>query len=392
MIPFNLGKLPRIYFGPGKLAELPRLISESARNVLIITGATSFYGSEKWKNLTDELNGRNVDYFHEIVSGEPSPEQVDEIADRYREKGLGLVAAIGGGSVIDAGKAISAMLPKTGTVRQYLEGFSNAISHDGAKTPFIAVPTTAGTGSEATKNAVLGHVGPDGLKRSIRHDNFVPDISIIDPELAVSCPPPVTATSGMDAFVQLLESYVSTGANELTDALALSGLEQVQDCLAAAYRDGNNMDARSGMAYAALMSGITLSHAGLGVVHGFASVLGGLFNIPHGVICGTLIGAATRTNIRYLKETGAGHPFLEKYAKAGAILAGREYSPENRDDYLDFLAQQLDEWTKTFRLPRLGALGIGFHDVGRIIPRVGNKNNPVALDREGIKSILIAGI
>jgi len=392
MIPFNLGKLPRIYFGPEKLAELPRLIAESARNALIITGTSSFYGSEKWKNLTDDLNGRSITYFHVPVSGEPSPDLVDDIVNQYRDKHPGLVVAIGGGSVIDTGKAVSAMLPKNETVKHYLEGFPGAGVHDGVKTPFIAIPTTSGTGSEAAKNAVLSQVGPVGFKRSIRHDNFVPDIAIVDPELMSSCPPSVTAACGMDAFVQLLESFVSTNANELTDALALSGIEKVRDCLVVAFREGNNIAARTGMAYAALMSGITLSHAGLGVVHGLASVLGGLFNIPHGVICGTLIGAATRTNIRYLQEQKSVNPFLEKYARTGALLARREYTPENRDDHLEFLVRQMDEWTEIFRLPRLGALGIGFHDVGRIITRVGNKNNPVALDREGIKSILLARI
>jgi len=388
-MPFTLGKLPRIEFGPGNLAELPRLINESTRSVLIITGASSFYGSEKWKNLTNDLNARSIIHFHVSVSGEPSPDVVDDIASQYRDKKPGLVVAIGGGSVIDTGKAVSAMLLKNETVKHYLEGFPGASVHDGVKVPFIAVPTTAGTGSEAAKNAVLSQVGPDGFKRSIRHDNFVPDISIVDPELMVSCPPAVTAACGMDAFVQLLESFVSTAANELTDALALSGLAQIRENLAAAYQDGNNIIARTGMAYAALMSGITLSHAGLGVVHGFASVLGGFSNIPHGVICGVMIGPATRINIRYLKDTGGGNPFLEKYARAGSLLARQEYVPEEQDDYLDFLVRQMDEWTEAFRIPRLGAFGVGFHDVNRIIQHTRNKNNPVKLDRGGIKEILL---
>ncbi|RJP89357.1 MAG: iron-containing alcohol dehydrogenase [Desulfobacteraceae bacterium] len=390
MIPFNLGKLPRIYFGPGKLSELPRLITESAQSVLIITGASSFYGSEKWKDLTDDLTGQSVEFFHVSASGEPSPELVDEIVGQYRGQYPGLVVAIGGGSVIDTGKAVSAMLPKNETVKNYLEGFQGTGAHDGVKAPFVAVPTTAGTGSEAAKNAVLSHVGPDGFKRSLRHDNFVPDIAIVDPELMVSCPPAVTAACGMDAFVQLLESYVSTNASELTDALAVSGLAQIRDSLTVAYQDGNNLAARTGMAYAALMSGITLSHAGLGVVHGFASVLGGFFDIPHGVICGTLIGAATRTNIRYLKEVDAPGIFLEKYARAGAILARQEYVPENRDAHLGFLVRQMDEWLEDFNLPRLGAFGVRLQDMDRIVEQTGNKNNPVKLDKAGIKEILLA--
>ncbi|MDO9264880.1 MAG: iron-containing alcohol dehydrogenase [Desulfosalsimonadaceae bacterium] len=392
MIPFNLGKLPRIYFGPGKLAELPRLISEIARSVLIITGASSFYGSEKWGCLTDDLTGRGITHFHASVNGEPSPELVDDITGQYRDKKPGVVVAIGGGSVMDTGKAVSAMLPKNESVKNYLEGFQGAVAHDGVKTPFVAIPTTAGTGSEAAKNAVLSQVGPDGFKCSIRHDNFVPDISIVDPELMVSCPPPVTAACGMDAFVQLLESFVSTNANALTDALAASGLEQIRDCLTAAYRDGKDIAARTGMAYAALMSGITLSHAGLGVVHGFASVLGGFFDIPHGVICGTMIGAATRTNIRYLKERDGGLTFLDKYARVGAILASRAYVPEYREEHLDFLVRQMDTWTEAFRLPRLGAFGVGFHDLHRIIQHTENKNNPVKLDKIGIKEILLVSI
>jgi len=267
-----------------------------------------------------------------------------------------------------------------------------ARAHDGVKTPFIAVPTTAGTGSEATQNAVLSQVGEGGFKRSLRHDNLVPDETIVDPELAVSCPPGVTAACGMDAFVQLLESYVSPKSGLLTDALAMSGMAEVRDSLMPVFADGGNMRARAGMAYAALLSGITLAHAGLGVVHGFASALGGFFDIPHGVICGTLIGAATRINIEELRKQRSHSPALEKYAWVGALMARHEDGSGNADAHLDYLVQKLENWIASLEIPRLGKFGVTPGDVDRIIGQTGIKNNPVALDTHRMREIFVSRI
>ena len=202
---------------------------------------------------------------------------------------------------MDAGKAIAAMLPLHEPVKNYLEGVGTR-SHPGVKLPFIAVPTTAGTGSEAAKNAVLSETGEKGYKRSLRHNNFVPNVAVIDPILTLSCPPATTAASGMDAFTQLLESYLSTAGNPITDALAYEGLRQVSGNLLHAFRSGDDLNARIGMALAAFLSGLTLTNAGLGLVHGFAASIGGYFPIAHGVICSSMMPAVNRVTVRRLRS------------------------------------------------------------------------------------------
>ena len=223
------------------------------------------------------------------------------------------------------------------------------------------------------------------------HDNFVPDIAVIDPELALSCPPEITAASGMDTLTQLLESYVSPQATPLTDALAYSGMEEVKDNLVlASTTDGDKVEVRAGMAYAALMSGITLAHAGLGIVHGLASAVGGLFIIPHGVICGSLLGVATRSNIESLKK--GDHPYrngaLEKYARVGALLSGSEN--EDRDECCELLIATLEKWTADLGVPHLGNYGVQMSDVDKIIAKTSNKDNPVELTRKDIKRLLVS--
>jgi alcohol dehydrogenase len=196
--------------------------------------------------------------------------------------------------------------------------------YQGPALPFIAVPTTAGTGSEATKNAVLNVRGPNGFKKSFRHELLVPEYALLDPDLLASCPRPQIAANAMDALTQLLESYVSIKANPFTDALAESGLNAVREGLLAWYEGGDQAAAgRSRMAYAALLSGVCLAQTGLGSVHGLASPLGAFFPIPHGAVCGTLVGAATRVNLTALRERDPNHPSWGKYARAGEILHGR---------------------------------------------------------------------
>ena len=277
------------------------------------------------------------------------------------------------------------MLPVGEGVMDYLEVVGTK-THDGRKLPFIAAPTTAGTGSEATKNAVLSRTGENGFKRSLRHDNLVPDLAIIDPELMIGCPRDVTAAGGLDAFTQLLESYVSTAASPMTDALAWSGLEKVRDSFVPLFTETrDDTDLRGCMAYAALMSGITLANAGLGIVHGLASPLGALFGMPHGVACGTMLAGAVRATIKKLislDDTTS----LKKYARAGALLTG--CNPVEMGRCCEALIDVLDSWVEVLEMPRLSVFGVRDEHLDRIIDEGGNKNNPAALDREETREML----
>jgi alcohol dehydrogenase class IV len=227
---FNFARIPEIHFGPGKIDSLPDLVLRYGSTVILLTGASSFRKSDKFDYLVKSFKNKSIQFFLNEINREPTPEDINSICREYSDTPVDVVVAIGGGSVLDAGKAISAMLGKTDPVEIYLEGVGTK-GHDGSKIPFIAVPTTAGTGSEATKNAVLTRLGENGFKKSMRHNNFVPDIALVDPELSLNCPSAVTAACGMDAFTQLLESYVSTNSSPLTDALAYSGIKVMKDCL-----------------------------------------------------------------------------------------------------------------------------------------------------------------
>jgi len=236
---------------------------------------------------------------------------------------------IGGGSALDAAKAIAGLLRVGDSVMDYLEGVGPEKPYTGPAVPFIAVPTTAGTGSEATKNAVLSRHGRDGFKKSFRDERLVAQHALVDPDLLIGCPPELIAANGMDALTQLVESWTSLRANPFTDALALSGLEAARDALLPWYENaGGPADiteaARSRMAYASLISGITLAQVGLGAVHGLASPLGAFFPIPHGVVCGTLLAEATDINIRAMRERDRHNPALARYARLAEILLGLE--------------------------------------------------------------------
>lgn len=392
MIPsFSFARIPNIIFGAGKLNELYGIIPKFGKNILFVIGENSLKKSGKWEEITSNLESKSFNYSLISISNEPAPTIIDEVATKFRKKNIELVVGIGGGSVTDAGKAISAMIPKEDSIKNYLEGVGSK-THDGKKIPYIAIPTTSGTGSEATKNAVISEIGPKGFKKSLRHDNLIPNVALIDPELMISCPSSISAACGMDAFTQLLEAYVSPKGSPMTGALAFSGMKYINKNLLLACSSGaSNIEVRTAMAYASLMSGITLANAGLGIVHGLAGPIGGLFDIPHGVICGTLLAEATKINIKKLKELGSsGKEGLRKYADIGVLLSGNKFVEQGKiDEYCSILVDTLEGWTQDLKLERLGKYGINIKDIEKILEKAGLKNNPVNLNKKDIKTILI---
>lgn len=389
--PFSVAGLPRIVFGERCLNRVPALLRQYGKRVLIVTGGRSFRASLHWQGLVDALKGQGLSWEDMTVTQEPSPGLVDQAVRVYRHAGIEAVLGIGGGSVLDAAKAIAGLLPHGNSVMDHLEGVGPERPYQGPALPFIAVPTTAGTGSEATKNAVLSLHGPDGFKKSFRHDLLVAKYAVVDPALLASCPPDLIAANGMDALTQLLESFVSTRANPFADALALSGLGYVRDGLLEWYAGGGRAaEGRAGMAYAALLSGITLAQVGLGSVHGLAAPLGAFFPVPHGAACGATVAAATEANIRVLEEREPASPALAKYAQAGRLLRG--------DGHIDdagarvFLVAILKDWTARMRVPPLGAYGIREADLDVIVANCRGssmKTNPIVLTDGEVREILL---
>ena len=382
----TIARLPRIEFGSGSLQKLSAIAAAYGQHLLLVTGLRSFAESAVGVRLFASLHEQGLSWEQVRVSGEPSPEFVDASVAALRGAPIDCVVGIGGGSALDAAKAIAGLLRPGNSVIDHLEGVGPERPYRGPAVPFIAVPTTAGTGSEATRNAVLSV--PGGFKKSFRDDRLVAEWAIVDPDLLASCPPALIAADGMDAFTQLLESFVSLRANPITDALARSGIMAARDGLSALHRE-QSAAARAQMAYASLTSGICLAQTGLGAVHGLASPLGAFFPIPHGVVCGTLVASATASNIAALEARDADNPALPKYAEIGRRFAMKKGL--NGPDARRFLVDALGDWEKELDLPRLSAYGIGAGDFARIIAasRAGSmKTNPIALADAELTSIL----
>ncbi len=387
--PFQFSSLPEIIFGKGRRNELSQYIKRFGHRALLLTGSSSIHNSGHGEEIISGLRKQEIQFDREIISHEPSPSMIDGIVEKYRSGPVDVVVAIGGGSVMDSGKAVSAMIPVEGNIKQYLEGIGDR-KHSGKKIPFIALPTTSGTGSEMTKNAVISEVGEGGYKKSLRHNNFIPELAIIDPEMMLTCPARLTATSGMDAFTQLLESYVSNKANPMTDALALQGLKQIKRYLLRAYLEGEqNLEARAGMALAAMFSGITLAHAGLGLVHGFASPLGGLFDIPHGAVCGSLMAPVFAHTIDNLLEQPE-HPALQKLLIVSKVFADFKYKHER--EYLQAFKDKLIHITNLLEVPRLSEFGFGEESIPKVLDQISYKSHPVKLSEEQLKATLLSRV
>lgn len=379
-------KLPRqIIFGPGKLTELEHILGQFGARPLLVLGGRSFATSEHAAVLGKIFAklGMQVPIVH--IASEPSPEMINTIVADLAGAEIDLVIALGGGSVLDGGKAISVMLKEKGAVTRFLEGVGST-TPSGRKLPFIAIPTTSGTGSEATSNAVISSVGSQGFKSSLRHDNFIPDLALVDPALTLSCPEKLTVACGMDCFSQLVEGYLSTNSSSLTDALALDGLKAIHRSLRLVCADGTNLPARCDLAYAALLSGIVLCNSGLGTVHGFASALGGLFHIPHGLVCGTLMAPVNAMTLRNLRQKGDNLPALTKYAQLGSLFSEQQ----NKTDawYQDYFIEELARLSDDLGIAPLSACGVSSADINNIVGKTGNKYNPTPLTEADLAAIL----
>lgn len=389
MKPFVCSSTPKLYYGEGVFRSLPDELSERGyRSIAVVTGKSSLIKTESWQTFINKLEEQHIIFEHVTASGENDPRSIDKAADNLKDKTIDAVVAVGGGTVLDAGKAISALLCMEGSISDYLEEVGTK-KPTGDRKPLFCVPTTSGTGSEATKNAVISKIGPGGFKKSLRHEQYIPDAAFLDPELIVSCPPDVTAASGLDAITQLIEAYVSTGANKYTDSIALEGLKFAGKSFPWAVEEGKDVEARGSMAFAAYLSGIALANAGLGVVHGAASVLGSLHPIPHGVVCGTLIGKATGSIIEKI-HTASGWDVspLKRYARAGIALNGRD-AGSIEDNCLN-LVERLDKWIKKYGIKRLGAYGFTKSELKDAAGRVSLKNTPCDLTAKEIELILLA--
>jgi len=379
---FTISRLPTLHFGTGKISLLWELTLNYGKRVGFVSGANTMERSAVVKNLLRDADNYGIQIAFIKITDEPTPVVINEAVNQMRLFKPDVIVAIGGGSVLDGGKAISAMLCMDGDVRDYLEGVG-VKKPSGKKIPFIAIPTTAGTGSEATKNAVISEVGEHGYKKSLRHDNFIPDIALIDPSLAIGCPGDVTARCAMDAFTQLLESYLSTNSNPVTDALAFQGLELVARSLVKVCRDGTDITARADMALAAYLSGITLANAGLGTVHGIAGPFGGFYAVPHGQICSALMEPVNRITVQRLRETDPGSLCLNKYVRAGKLFCPDVTSDDAAiDGLLNFIKGSAEE---------LGLSTIAYPsvDVDKIVAASDNKTNPYVFKPEEMREAIL---
>jgi len=386
---FNLVVPSRIVFGEGKIHTLNDYILGYGDKILFLCGGSSLKASGMYDKIIENFEKDNISYEIHTIKEEPTVEIIDNLAAEYREKNVDVIVSIGGGSVIDTGKALSAMLKEEGSIKDFLEGVGSRVP-SGKKVAFIAVPTTSGTGSEATKNAVIKGVdGDKKFKKSIRHDNLIPNVALVDPILSLQCPKHVTMQSGLDAFCQLLEAYICTNSNTFTDMLAEKGLKRMCESLLNAYNNGDDLDARGDVAYASLLSGICMANAGLTTIHGFAGVIGGFYdNIPHGAVCASLLRGATVVNIQKIKDFEPNNPAAYKYAKIGAFLMNATYSPERHEVFFRAVVDTLKEWSEEMNIPRLSDFGIDKDDFWKILEEGKQRYNPVKLSNSEMEEIL----
>ena len=375
MTSFSFATATRIVFGPGSSAELPGLIGGFGSRPFVCTGAHP----DRFAAVLNGVTGVAT----WPVAGEPDVDDVRAAVAEAREHKADVVVGLGGGAVLDAAKIVAALVPNPGDVLDYLEVIGAGQPLTERPLPFLAVPTTAGTGSEVTMNGVVTST-EHGVKVSMRSPSMLAKVALVDPELTLGCPPAVTASSGLDALTQCLEPYVSPLANPLTDGFCAEGLRRAGRSLRRAYSNGDDADARTDLALCSLLGGLSLANAKLGAVHGLAGVIGGLTGAPHGLTCATLLVPTCRGTIEALRASEPEHPALARYAEAGALLSGTA----GVDALLDWLAETVLQ----LQVPGIAELGITPDQYPAIAEQAAKasstKGNPIALRADQLVAIL----
>jgi alcohol dehydrogenase class IV len=377
---FEFATATRIVFGEGTAATLPELARTFGVHPLVVTGASR----ERAASLVAELSAETF-----AVPGEPTVELVREGAHLAQDTRCDAVISIGGGSAIDAGKAIAAIATNGGEPLEFLEVVGKGRAMNAAPLPFVAVPTTAGTGSEVTRNAVLGSA-EHSVKASLRSPLMLARVALVDPELTYGLPPAVAAFTGLDALTQLIEPYVSARANPLVDAMCVDGMGRAAGALRRVYHDGGDREARTQMALASLFGGLALANAGLGVVHGFASPLGGSWKAPHGALCAALLPHGMAANVAAMRARAPEHPALERYGAIAQLLTGRnEASAEDGIEWVRALCAELN-------VPALRAWGITEDDLPGVVEKAAHasstKANPIVLTSDELLAVVEAAL
>jgi alcohol dehydrogenase class IV len=381
-VAFEFATAGRVVFGADRAPELGTVTRGLGIRVLVCTGAHP----GRYADLLDRIE-MPTDVFR--VTDEPTVEMARAAVATAREHGADCVVGIGGGSVLDMGKAVAMLLGNGGDPLDYLEVIGRGQPITRPSVPYVAVPTTAGTGAEVTANAVLG--SPEhGRKASLRSALMLPRIALVDPRLTLGCPPAVTASSGLDALTQCLEPYVSNRANPLTDGLAREGLRRAAAGLRRAYADGADVTARTDMAVCSLIGGMSLTNAKLGAVHGFAGPIGGVVNAPHGAVCAALLAAAVETNVRALRTRAPLSPALAKYEDAACLLTGR--AGASIDDGIAWIRETVE----LLQVPGLGAFGVKPNDAAGLITKAKTassmQGNPIQLTDDELHTTVIASL
>jgi alcohol dehydrogenase class IV len=382
---FEFATATRIIFGNGTLQEIGPLAAAMGSRALVVTGQTTARAGL----LLELLSAEKIDTVSFGVASEPTTEVARLGTERARESGCDLVVGFGGGSILDTGKAIAALLTNGGDLLDYLEVIGRGQPLAQPSVPYIAIPTTAGTGAEVTRNAVLASTEHQ-VKVSLRSPLMLPRLALVDPELTHSLPPEVTASTGLDALTQVMEPYVSKRANPMTDALCREGMRRAARSLRRAYQRGDDVSAREDMALTSLFGGLALANAGLGAVHGFAGPIGGMFHGAHGAICARLLPFVMAANVRALQQRSPESVALARYQEIGRILTGSEKA--NDDDGVTWV-QNL---CQALQVPSLASYGMKQADLAVVVEKSAAassmRGNPIELTSEELGVILEAAL